>query len=206
MIHTSKVITKDRLKDLLFWDRLSKYKIDIECDYMASEYDFSEYTFINNETIVSEVHSYIDDSTCDWVRPSNGVMTLVSIEVDDADKKDDYFYLPTKEYESLTDISHQSDLVSNDFFNTALEFYKEHGDEYDYCGNIEDWSLPLTIFNKHIKRHAKAKFRGTNDLDHMLLWCADRWQMYLPDFKKHLYASVASEEQEYMYNKFFTVT
>ncbi len=215
MIYTSKVITKDRLKDILFWDRLSGYNLDIDCEYIGCEYDFSEYQWQGDETIVSKCYAYIDDYTAEWVQPNlkkdfcvkaKSDMILVSVATN-AHKHDDYFYMSENEYNSLTDVEHQNTMVSNDLFNTYLEFYKAHAHEYDGCGNIEDWdkSVPLDIFHKHIDRHANAKFRGQTDLHHMLHWLSDRWEMYESDFEKHRYTSTASEQQEFMFDKFFQV-
>ena len=203
MIYKSKVITKKRLGDLLLWSRLANHQLNFTCEYIGTEYDFSKYEWIGDETIVTAVNHYIDDYTAQWITTPRTDTVLVKIATETGN--DDYFYLNSTDFDKLTDVEHQDSMAGNDLFVAMLEFYKEHGVDYESkgTGNLEDWTLPLTILLKHIKRHENAKFRATTDIDHLLLWMSDRWDLYLPYFKEHMYDSTAIEDQAYMFNKFF---
>ena len=189
MIYKSKVITKEALMDILLWERLT-----------ASLYKFDD----NNETIVSKVHSYIDDTSLHWVKPKvidNKI--LVSVHVFDKNLNNDYFYMNEDEFNKLTDVSSASDLGENDIFTAMLEFYKTYGEGYVDVHHEDDRSYPLDVVDKHIKRHKDAKFRSTLDAEHLLYYLQDRWDIYFKDMEENLYASTASEDQERAFKRLF---
>ena len=206
MLYESKVITQDALRNLLFFDRLcDTTSVNYNCHSMSREYDFSEYSWVGKETIISKCFAYIDDTTLDWTKPQHGKFTLCSINTKRMGTYDDYLLVPTKQYEALTDITHQNNLQDNDMFRLYLQFYKQYGHLYDYEAELEDWNLaiPLTMFTDYIESNKDNKFRGTTDLETAVFFLSDRYDLYKPMFEKHRYSCVASDAQIESYNKFF---